>query len=223
MATPRKKSKRQSYRIHPFLLHVDHHDGRGMQEAPINCRVRLAKKGVWLTLRTEDVVLSNKLGGVGNSALCAMAQCTKRLRLEFPHPHLGVVDWLKKTCFVLTKMPEGKKPGECVKYEHVDRIAHEFDEPGQAALLKRLEKNDGELRIHLTKARDRRGLFKGGGTGQFTGERSKPIGLGSAAKRRFATAMAQRLQLEPTTTGYKVPQGRPRSIDPARSFAAQGL
>ena len=211
MATKKKTRRLRSWRIHTFLLHVDHHDGRGEQEVPINCKVILAKKGVSLVLKTQDVLLSNKLGGVGNSALCAMAQCTKRLVLEFPHPHLGVVDWLKKTCFVLTKMPEGKKPGACVKYEHNDLIAHEFDEPGQQALLDRLARHDGQIVVHLVKPRDRRGETTTGGTGKYTGARSTPSGLGAIAKRRFATAMAQRLKIEPSPTGYRIPEGRPRS------------
>src|SRR5215471_12907191 len=114
-------AKRRKHPVHPFIFHVDNHDGRGEVEIPLVCKVIPAKQDVWLDLATEDVVKSNKLGGIGKSNLCAMAQCTKRQRNAFPHEHLGVIDWLLKTCFVLVRMPDRKHQlGLCVKYEHVD-------------------------------------------------------------------------------------------------------
>lgn len=181
---------------HTFRFHVDYQDGRGPIEVSFPCKVRYATKPVALLLLNQDYEKASELGGIGNSMMCAGAQCVKRSRGKFPHPVIGLIDFLKKTCFVATKVDKNNRPIECVKYEHYSPVPALFDKPGQKELKKLLADNDGKLSLNLLPARYRVGESSKGGNVPRTGARSTPTGLGSGAKRRYAEAMLQHAQIK---------------------------
>jgi hypothetical protein len=188
-----KTTKRRATPRHTWEVEVDYHDGNGPQMLKQQAKVVLGRKHVDLKLSTKDIEESLALDGVGNSMMCAMSQSCKRQRNQFPHPTLGPIDWLYKTCFVATKRNAQGQITECVKYEHRDDIAKLFDTTaGLKKLLRRAYDNGGYIEIHLIPARDRRGESSRGGNVERSGKRSTPTQFSRGSKHRYAIATAGR-------------------------------
>jgi len=189
----KKRTKRRAHPMHPFEIEVDYHDGNGPVLKKDMAKVVLARQPVTIQLSVKDIEESLALEGIGNSMMCAMSTSCKRQRHNFPHPSLGPIDWLYKTCFVASKRNKNGQITECVKYEHRDDIAKLFDTvSGLKKLLKRAQDNGGKIEIHLIPARDRRGESYVGGNAPATGERTKVKKISRGSKHRFAVATAGR-------------------------------
>lgn len=187
------KKKGRALPRHTFEIEVDYHDGNGPQLIKHPAKVVLGRHTVTLELTTKDIEESLALDGIGNSMTCAMATSCKRQRNQFPHPTLGPIDWLYKTCFVATKRDKNGKITECVKYEHRDDVAKLFDTTaGLKKLLRRAYENGGSIEVRLIPARDRRGESSKGGNVPKTGKRSTPTKMSRGSKHRFAIASVGR-------------------------------
>jgi hypothetical protein len=181
--------------MHKFEYEVDYLDGRGVQTVESFAKVTLARKPVTLFLSIADIDESIALDGMGNSTRCAVSQACKRQKSHFPHPFVGMMDWFYKTTFIATKMKNGL-PIECMKYEHRDTIARDFDtEVGIRRLRERAEAHDGKITIKLLPSRNRVGETAKGGNVPASGKRVKVSPFGGGLKkheRRHAEMVAGR-------------------------------
>lgn len=161
------------------------------KRAPIMAKVRMATKPVTLVLEAHHVQKAIDLGGVGNTACCAMAVCATMHADKFPHFVEGHIDWSYSRAYVVSKLDKFNHPTECVCYEHTDEIAKLNDTlAGQRKLLAMIER-DGPITVTLKPYRKR--APDGQDTRENkskakTGARDPIKRLGKGAKLRHAYA-----------------------------------
>jgi hypothetical protein len=172
---------------HRFRIAVTHPITGKTEVMKFWAKVRLAKKPVTLTLKSDHIEKSMKLGGVGDTTTCSMAVCSIMHAKEFPHPVTGYIDWQYSRVFISSKNDARGVPVECVAYEHSNDIAHLNDDKGGQKKLLDMTKKDGPITIHLRPYRKRSKLGRPGKGRATTGKRA---GTFKGAKLRQARAIA---------------------------------
>jgi len=192
--TARKKGRRSPNHIFRFQL-----DNGEVAELP--ARVVYARKRVDLILEAEHVEESIRLGGVGNTARCTMAICSKRQAGNFPHAVEGHVDWYLRRAYVLSKTRKGV-PTECVVYRHGDEIARLNDTPGGQAKLLKILQDGGPRVVTLLPMRKR----------TRTDERRRADSVCPPTRSRVVPAQGAKLRIANSIGGVAAPVKLPRKI-----------